>query len=104
MAGAGWTEIIACDPRDPLYSGPSVCGGAPIVAGQTLAQPTPGSASSTSAPPMLGGCCACRRTGAAAGGTAAEQLAAALERPGPIGLPWWVWVLLVLVVLNLLRS
>ena len=73
-------------------------GGAAAPLAPTLAQ-----SDMPAAPIVAGGCGTCRRAAAAAGGTIAG-VTAALERPGPIGLPWWVWVLLALIVLNLLRS
>lgn len=62
-----------------------------------------------------GGCggCGCRGGGeqggpsvgvfAAAGG-AVESLVTIAEQAGPAGIPWWIWVVLALVVLNLLRG
>ncbi len=57
-----------------------------------------------------GGCGSCG-CGGGGGGTVSggvqatvAQIAAELEKPGPAGLPWWVWVLILLVILNLLRS
>ncbi len=55
-----------------------------------------------------GRCCGCGAGGGGGGATSlateARELAQILEQPGPLALPWWLWVLIALVVLNLLRS